>query len=389
MRNTIVAKARWIGPLTGWGSAVAVIGSVMGIAFSSGWLSSVSLRTPWMFWSFWACLGLTCMVTVLTILSYVVASERRQPQLVIMGFLRGDNSQPVVGFVAFLLLLYGVDLISTLVEDGAVWWRMVDALCATVNIAFGATLLVLRQASRRVAADTLEPTPVLVCPVSRPQGWTIDDLRKAPPEALMDNIFMTQAPHDAVPLSQGSCAADMGSRSSFPANINVLFGAVGFHAARLKEVHLLLTTEVAGALARSANSGSDAIGLFRQVLQEKVDEVVRLTGQTQSGGVSVTVHLCASGNDLVAFRESVEQQLAEVVSSRNAPGGITFELTNGTGIITAALLLTALKHGCQAEYVPQKDPSGQQGRVVPRIVPTTIGSIYDLARPLMEGLSRE
>jgi len=388
--NSGAKRKEWVRLLAMCGASVAGFGAVTAIVLSSGWLSDFGIRFPWLWWLYWSCAGLSGLAAALAIWTYALAPEKRQPQLVIMGFLRGDNPQPVVGFVAFVLLLYGVDLVSSLVEGGAVWWRTVAAVCATVDVSLGATLLVLYRANRPLPVDQLETTPILVCPLSRPTGWTIDDLSKAPAESLLMNTFMSQAQHDGS-WSVVPKPADLhGSSDPRRASINVLFAAVGFHARDLQDVHILVTTEVAKDLGKQGIRPFDPDSSLQTVLQAKVNEVAELSGRKTTDVVMVTVHRCETGNDLSLFRESVEHELSGVFRThKRAPRLVTFELTNGTAIITAALLLTAIKHGCQAEYLPQQNSDALQSIAVPHMVPTTIGSIYDLAEPLMQGLSSE
>ncbi|MGB9667138.1 MAG: hypothetical protein ACPL2N_07485 [Candidatus Cryosericum sp.] len=381
MEHQAMEKTKRVSLIAGWGSGAALVGCVVATVLSSGWLSDTPFKTPWMLWLFWVSAGLTAISIGAMLAANGLAPEKREPQLVIMGFLKGDNPQPIIGLVTFLALLYDVNLISALVAGGVVWWRAVLAVFAAVDIALWATLAVLRQANLHTDSYRLEETPVFVYPLSRPSRWTVDSLNDASPETLINNTFGSEAPDAA----KSALAAVEGRRMM--ANINVLFGGVGFHAHKLEKVHVLLTTEVTSALTGSGHTR--AVDDLKEALETKINEVIGVVDPGQHRKVEVMVHKCESGNDLELFRRSVEKELSDVLSDRRSTPNVTFDLTSGTSIVTAALLLTALKHGCQAEYVPQSNPPHQEECARPYLVPTTIGSIYDLAHPLMDGLGRE
>ena len=251
------------------------------------------------------------------------------------------------------------------------WWRVVAAICATLDVSLCAILVVLRGANRELPTDQLQQTPVLIYPLSMPGVWTINDVQQAPATSLLMNEFPDP---------------------SKIASINVLFVAAHFHARKLREVHILVTKEVADKyLLKQGIHVFDNENPLQVVLQGKVREVVQLVEGAKADAITVTVHKCETGNNLVRFRESVERELSQVLrENKSTPGHVTFELTNGTALITAALLLTAIKYdGCQAEYIPQTGSEPSKGATVPQSVPTTINSIYDLAGPLMKGIGSE
>ncbi len=326
--------------------------------------------------AFWIVVIVTVLLLALVFLTFHHSPGRNSIAFrpIVKSLFRGDNSSPAVGFISFLALLYGTNLMSALISGGASWQRIVIGVCFMANVVFMAMFAILYEANRNASSRNLKDAIELVYAISCP-NFSKDSFSSASVADILSNDFYSEPPVPAASTPNNGSSAD----KKHLVNINPLFMSIQYHLPALRQVDILISCEVEEDLQQKYGS----IDKFKKLLQKKIQEIPRESGAT--GDINVQMCSCKTGNDVRSFHDSAERQLKKfsiVHKSREVPSKISVALTSGSTTMTTALLLLAIKYDLLAEYMPQGNTAG---KVEPQLIPTEMAS--EIVDPLNRRLS--